>query len=326
MPAAGPSSRPSPSLRRRLLGGALSAALSLSVVAACSSDPGTTTLDATGCEGAKKDQNGVCRRPNGQFAKKVCCAGPAPFPTARRTLEAFACPAGDAPIPVAFFDADSTLRISRGGSPTANTPTDVYVLPFAAQKIAELNRDGYLVAVVSNQGGVSSGHTPLEVAEGALVFVGEQLSALGAEIDYLDFSEANDEFRKPNTGMAELLDTQLLEKCGVGIDFEASFMVGDAGYKQNVDGPHPDGRPADDFSNSDRIFAENLGIPFSEPTDYFGWRSYEVFNIRYKSQLLALLTSVDEEIAALEASGDDPERLEALRDEVRDNRRVNDLE
>jgi DNA 3'-phosphatase len=291
---------------------------------ACTSEPQSEELAHSSCEGAKLDAAGVCRK-NGRYAKKVCCAAKPNFPTTRQSLEAYSCGDQDEPVKVAFFDADSTLRISRGGTPTANAKDDVYVLPFVASKIKELNDEGYLIAIVSNQGGVAAGYTPIEVAEAAILFVGEQLHKLGAKIDYADFAEEKNDFRKPKTGMAELLDEVLQDKCGVGIDYEASFMVGDAGYKKDVDGPHPDGRPADDFSHSDRGFAENLGIPFSEPTDYFGWRDYGYFNIRYKSQLEGVLAGVDEEIEALEESGEDDERLEVLRAEVRDNRSVNEL-
>ncbi len=125
--------------------------------------------------------------------------------------------------------------------------------------------------------------------------------------------------------VARTLNDALDDKCGVHIDYEASFMVGDAGYKRDVDEDHPDGRPADDFSNSDRGFAENLGIPFSEPTDYFGWRTWEFYNIRYKSQLEGILDAMDEEIAELTESGADDERLEMLRSEVDSNREINEL-
>lgn len=295
------------------------------IVAACAADPGSEELDHTSCEGAKEDANGICRKPNGHFAKKACCAAPPAFPTQRQSLDVYACGEPGEDVKVAFFDADSTLRISRSGSPTANAADDVYVLPFVAAEIKKLNEQGYLVAIVSNQGGVAAGYTSIEVAEGALLFVGEQLHRLDAKIDYIDFAEEKNDFRKPKTGMAELLNEELMDKCGVGIDYEASFMVGDAGYKKNVDGPHPDGRPADDFSNSDRGFAENLGIPFTEPTDYFGWRRYGAFNLHYRSELEDLLAAIDDEIATLEQSGEDEERLATLRSEVAGNRLVNDL-
>ena len=305
----------------------------LGVIACSSSSPDVDadSFDTTSCEGAAWDDNGICRKPSGRFAKKACCEQQPdelvlPHAEARQNLDAYACPEGADTIKVAFFDADSTLRISRSGNFTAREREDVFILPFVVAEVERLNEEGYLVAAVSNQGGVASGVTPIEVAEGALVFVAEQLHGVGAKIDYLDFAPEKDEFRKPKTGMADMLVDKLEEKCGIAIDWESSFMVGDAGYKRNVDGPHPDGRPADDFSNSDRGFAENLGIPFSEPTDYFGWRQWETFNLRYKNQLLALYDGMEEEIAALEESGDDDERKDMLIAELAQNRELNDFD
>jgi DNA 3'-phosphatase len=294
-----------------------------SVAAGCESDPGAETNDATSCEGAYEDDAGRCRKAGGRFAKKICCEPQAP--QARRSLDTYACPSGGDSIPVAFFDADSTLRISRAGAVTATAVDDVYALPLAAGKIRELNQQGMLVAVVSNQGGVAAGHETLEVAEGALVFLTKQLFALGAKVDYFDLAEAYDGFRKPKIGMATKLDELLLAKCGAGIDFDASFMVGDSGYKKNVDGPHPDGRPADDFSNADRFFAQNAGIPFHEPTDYFDWRAFEIYNIHKVADITALYAAMEAEAQRLDESGEDDARAEMLRDEVEANRAINGL-
>jgi DNA 3'-phosphatase len=231
----------------------------------------------------------------------------------RRTLAGVTCPEEVSPFKVAFFDADSTIRVSKSGAVTADSATDVNVLPFAAREIERLVGEGYLVAVVSNQGGVGSGHQTFETAEQALALAIAKLDTLGAHIHYFDFAEEYNGFRKPKTGMADLLDETLVEACGAGIDFAQSFMVGDSGYKRDVDGPHPDGRPADDFSNSDRLFAENLEIPFHEPTDFFGWRSYDVFNIASQDELDAFL-------GTLEASNDP-----ILQAEAAANRAVNEL-
>ena len=297
----------------------------VALASACTSpSPESESLDATSCEGAHFDNGGICRRPDGRFAKKTCCSPD--FPRARRSLEAYGCPGEPEPIAVAFFDADSTLRISRSGSPTASSADDVYVLPLVARQLAALSSEGHLIAIVSNQGGVAAGYTDFEVAEGALVYLIEQLHALGADVDYLDFADQKDGFRKPETGMATHLDGLLIDKCGVGIDLERSFMVGDAGYKKNVDGPHPDGRPADDFSNSDRLFAENLGVPFSEPADAFGWADFGFHNIHDEGDLLGLLAAMEVEIAALEESGEDDARLEQLKDEVAQSRQINELD
>jgi hypothetical protein len=66
----------------------------------------------------------------------------------------------------------------------------------------------------------------------------------------------------------------------VRIDKANSIMVGDSAYKKaSKTGPgdiRPDGAPGTHFTNSDRLFAENYGIPFTEPTDFFGWRRFGI--------------------------------------------------
>jgi DNA 3'-phosphatase len=244
-------------------------------------------------------------------------------PSQRRDLSGYICPAGDGPIPVAFFDADSTLRVSKRGSVTADDPGDVDILPFAADFLAAQNDQGRLVAIVSNQGGIADGHQTLAGAEGALAYTVRQLLRLGARVDYFDFAENYDQQRKPATGMATLLGDALAERCGRTLDLAGSLMVGDSGWKQGVDGPSPDGRPADDFSNSDRLFAENLGVAFQEPTDAFGWRDFGVYNIARESELLAFLDQIDDYADWLIDSEGELDQGLALRNEVDSLRHVN---
>lgn len=260
-------------------------------------------------------------------------AAPA-LPTVRQDLSGWTCRADGALQPVAFFDADSTLRVSKSGQVTADNPTDVNILPFAARKVAELNRLGYLVAIVSNQGGVGSGHQSYEDAEGALAFTVAQLGRLGARVDYFDFAEAYDQFRKPQPGMGTRLDGLLATRCGAGVDLARSLMIGDSAYKKNVDGPSPEahdafcswpGRPADDFSNADRLFAGSYGVFFAEPTDAYGWRDLGVYNIENESQLRTFLDTIEAEAARLETEHGDPARAAMLRAEAAANRAVNGL-
>ncbi len=58
------------------------------------------------------------------------------------------------------------------------------------------------------------------------------------------------------------------------IDWQQSFMVGDAAWKKARD-LQPDGSPGNDHSDSDRLFAENIalkhpGFGFFHPRDFFG--------------------------------------------------------
>jgi DNA 3'-phosphatase len=176
-------------------------------------------------------------------------------------------------IKVAFFDADSTLRVALSGSVTANTPTDVMTLPFIETQLKCLAEAGYFIAIVSNQGGIAQGYISLQDSEAALDFTVRKIFDAGGIVHYFDFAEGNDEFRKPGHGMALRLEANLKKLFGpkVEIDYKKSFMVGDSAYKQKID-LRPGGAPGTHFSNADRLFAEGLKIPFYEPTDFFGWR------------------------------------------------------
>jgi D-glycero-D-manno-heptose 1,7-bisphosphate phosphatase len=178
-------------------------------------------------------------------------------------------------VKVAFFDADSTLRISIQGNVTVNTPEDVFLLPMVAHKIAELAKAGYLIAIVSNQGGVSAGHVTLEQADAGLQKTIELIEKADpeAKIHYYDLAENYDSMRKPQIGMAKTLEANL-KAMNLTIHYAKSYMVGDSAYKKGD--IKPDGSAGVHFSNTDRLFAANLGIDFYEPTDFFGWRQYGI--------------------------------------------------
>lgn len=198
---------------------------------------------------------------------------------------------GEPAVKVAFFDADSTLRVSRSGSVSANGPKDVMLLPWIGPKLAELARDGWLIVIVSNQAGVGK-HVTLEDSDRALAYTVDLIRGKGGEVHYFDFAENDDGDRKPGTGMAERLETLLRARHGSGvfIDKARSFMVGDSAYKKAKKGKpadkRPDGGDGTHFSNSDRLFAENYGIAFHEPAEFFGWRRYgvDVFTKRRQVQ------------------------------------------
>lgn len=188
---------------------------------------------------------------------------------------------GNEAVKVAFFDADSTLRVSLSGSVSANGPKDVLLLPWVGAKLVELARQGYFIAIVSNQGGIPR-HVSLENADKALAYAVELIRRQGGDVHYFDFAELKGDDTKPGTGMAARLERALQEKFGanVRIDKDNSLMVGDSAYKRaDAKGPgdtRPDGKPGTHFSNSDRLFAENYGIRFEEPADFFGWRRWGV--------------------------------------------------
>ncbi len=242
-------------------------------------------------------------------------------PAAPRNLDRYKCPDTEK-VKVAFFDADSTLRVAKNYTVSANGPTDVNILPFVGPKLGELNAQGYLVAIVSNQGGITSTPPAIkeEVAAAALMHTAGQIGLLGGRVDWVTYAPGKDELRKPDIGMAKQLFDAVKLKCKKDVDLSASLMVGDSGYLRGKDGPHPDGRPADDFSNADRGFAEKLfkDLPdapahFHEPTDYFGWKTFRVYNIENAGEL-------EDFYLTIEALGSKSQKQEVAR-----LRKVNDM-
>lgn len=211
----------------------------------------------------------------------------------RRKLGAGFRYAGQGPIKVAFFDADSTLRVSRSGKVSANGPRDVALLPFVAERLRQLSEQGYLLAVVSNQSGVRYGHVSIEDADEALQYTADLIRAAGGVVDYIDFAETGDDNRKPQTGMASRLEACLTDTFGADavIDKDASLMCGDSAYKSSE--VRPDGSPGTSFSNSDRRFAENLGVRFEEPCETFGWAELGIAQIDDLRGLQAMTAPFD---------------------------------
>lgn len=254
------------------------------------------------------------------------------LPEHRRTLAHYNCPKefqASNHAKVAFFDADSTLRISKSKEVTATEEDDVIILPFVASKIKELNDRGYLVAIVSNQGGVKDNKEKFRVSNGALLFTIHQLARLGARVDYYDFAEFRDEkdlnkgFRKPAIRMATTLEDNLKISCKnqeLKIDKEESFMVGDSDKKP------------DDKYETDRLFAENYKIDFRRPHEYFHWIDFGITDINHdigdsnKNKKLNLLTErIETEIKRLKESNENPLREHELRTELTNFYRVNQL-
>ncbi|MCK5796942.1 MAG: HAD-IIIA family hydrolase [Deltaproteobacteria bacterium] len=223
-------------------------------------------------------------------------AHPALYPRARRQLASSYTPPKKGRLKIAFLDADGTLRVSRSGAPTADHAADVALLPGVAQKIKALAKRGYLIAIVSNQAGVEAGFISHAIAEAGLRNTCRLLSQAGAPVHYFDYAAKRDANRKPNATMGERLAHTLADRYGRQVDWKHSMMIGDAAWKRGVD-TRPDGKAGDDFSNSDRRFAETLrrvrkspkGVAFHHPRDVFGWAKRGVERISTLAELRTYL-------------------------------------
>lgn len=197
---------------------------------------------------------------------------------------------GSGKVKVAFFDADSTLRVAPSGGVSAGGKRDAWILPLVTTELARLQREGYVIVIVSNQGGVPK-RVSMEDADGALDFTRQMIRWLNPEaiVHYYDFATGYDHDRKPETGMMERFEKTLKEDidkryhANVEIDREHSFMCGDAAYKEGQ--TRPDGKPGTDISDSDRKVAENFRLRFIDPADLFHWRKYGYDRFEKKEQV-----------------------------------------
>ena len=120
-------------------------------------------------------------------------------------------------------------------------------------KLKELHEAGYLIAIISNQGGISLKSDPKTVKsdQKRLAEFKGKLSAVLHQLDLpisVYAATARDDYRKPRLGMwQELLDDYDLDAANV-VDIENSFFVGDAGGREAVaGGPNKDHSSVDRF-------------------------------------------------------------------------------
>ena len=166
------------------------------------------------------------------------------------------------PMPVAFFDADNTLRFTRSGKPSPHGRHDVEIIRETFSKLKQLAKEGYFLAIVSNQAGIENRYISFAEVEEAFQETLKRFFEKGVIFNYYDFAEQKDENRKPEAGMAWRLERKL-KLAGRNIAWNKSFMVGDAGWKKGRD-LRPDGTPGMDHSSSDRLFAEKIARTYPE--------------------------------------------------------------
>ncbi|KAF2742545.1 DNA kinase/phosphatase Pnk1 [Sporormia fimetaria CBS 119925] len=170
---------------------------------------------------------------------------------------------------IAAFDFDSTLVTSASGRRFGRDAADwKWWHSSVPAKLKSLHEDGYLVTVLSNQGGISL-KTDGKSVKSDQKRLTEFKAKVGSVFTQLDLpvsvyaATAKDKYRKPRSGMwHEMLEDNDLETDDA-VDLENSFFVGDAGGRDAA------GKTPKDHSCVDRDFAANVGIPFYTPEEYF---------------------------------------------------------
>lgn len=151
------------------------------------------------------------------------------------------------------FDMDDTLIKTKSGHKFPKDQNDwEWLFPIIPNNLKELHAKGIIIAIISNQKGVSTGSTKLEHITEKIQAMSDQL---GFSLTYF-VATSDDKYRKPSP----MIGRHIQELGG-----KLTIYVGDAA-----------GRPASwkigkkkDFSCSDRKFAFNCGIKFATPEEFF---------------------------------------------------------
>jgi bifunctional polynucleotide phosphatase/kinase len=154
---------------------------------------------------------------------------------------------------IAAFDLDWTLTYNEKAL-FPKDPEDIKIFPNRRKVLEDLIKLGYTLVVFTNQYAKSKNEKQKKV-ERVTNFIKELKLPIHVYI-----ATEKDEYRKPNIGMWNLFKKD--------IDVKKVIFVGDAL-----------GRPQD-FSDSDRLFAENLSLEadIHSPEDFFGTPPIPKFN------------------------------------------------
>jgi len=141
---------------------------------------------------------------------------------------------------VAFLDRDGTLLWEPPETEQIDSLAKLRVLPGVVEGLAALRRQGYALAMVSNQDGLGTPLFPREAFDAPQAEFVRQLAEHGVAFDEVlvcpHLSKDNCACRKPRTGLVD----DYLQRAGV--DRAESLVIGDR--------------------ETDREFAKNLGIRF----------------------------------------------------------------
>lgn len=174
---------------------------------------------------------------------------------------------------ILLFDFDGTLVETASGKTFATDLTDMRIKTDVINKILDIMQDNgvKVFAIVSNQGGVGLGYVAASDIEAKIedvlrcvhdMAVKRGIRGVLYEKRLCYSYNKQDPMRKPNTGMID----DILMKCKdiimPGMNFSqlkgCSLMVGDAS-----------GLPGQ-FSDSDKVCAENAGIDYMDVIQFLG--------------------------------------------------------
>lgn len=188
---------------------------------------------------------------------------------------------GTKKIKIAAFDMDSTLIKSRSGLKFGKGANDWQwwsdrVVPTLKAKAEEK----YIIAIFTNQGSTVVLQKDPNASKSYLILrskINQIFASLKSQVEipllvfaatqlpgkklrpFASSEEKHQKTRKPETGMWDELILYLKSALGndIEIDMDNSFFVGDAAGREG------------DFLDTDKKLAENIGIRFEVPEDFF---------------------------------------------------------
>lgn len=162
---------------------------------------------------------------------------------------------------IAAFDLDGTLIVTKSGKKFAKDIDDWkwFHATLVKAKLTELAREGYTLAIFSNQNGIAKGHVTASQVQRKVETIVKQL-----KLPMLVFLSAeNDIMRKPRLGAWTEMTKLVGAKSELFFNKDASFYCGDAAGRPKVS------ERAKDFAATDYKFALNAGIRFYTPEYLF---------------------------------------------------------
>ncbi|CAG8632801.1 9350_t:CDS:10 [Funneliformis mosseae] len=165
---------------------------------------------------------------------------------------------------IAAFDLDDTLITINGSHKYPKDENDwKWWSKIVPKKIKQIYEEGYKVVIISNQGSFeSSKKTSEKKRKDFMNKINHMANNLNIPFEVYA-ATARDKYRKPMIGIWNYIIEHGND--GVDIDIERCFYVGDAAgreenWKHNTQG---------DWNDTDRKFAENIGIKFYTPEEFF---------------------------------------------------------
>lgn len=137
--------------------------------------------------------------------------------------------------PILFLDLDGTVRKPTKGKQFAVHPQDYELYPNIEKLIWSYRENGFIIAGITNQGGVSHGFkTPIEVEQEIDFLISLFTKSPFHIIKACLHQEGGKVFpynrkslcRKPNIGMLALIECEL-HNHGFVIDWDNSMLIGD---------------------------------------------------------------------------------------------------